>query len=479
MSIAIQREATEFLYQQVINIVQEMQNADTLRPGDKLPSLRGLSQKLNISIPTVRQAYTELERQGLIEARPKSGYFLRVDPLSIKQPKRVKLAARPLTVRRQSLIEQVFDAIHQPGVIPLGIANPSGALSCDKALARLMRQVLAKAGPRAIGYGPMAGYEPLRRQIALSYLDQGLQLNPDEVMITNGAQEALSIALQCVAKPGDVIAVESPCYFGVLELVESLGMMALEIPLCPDDGIWLDDLEQGLKDHKVAACIFSTSISNPLGSFMSEDKRKSLVALLEENSIPLIEDDVYGDLYFTEQRGTPAQRLNKKGLVLTCSSFSKTVAPGYRVGWLIAGKHSSQALRIKRATSCSSALVNQWTLAEFMASGEYQRNLRELRRVLKRNKERMVSLVLQSFPSGTLVSDPKGAGVLWVELPVGNDSETFFHRAIEHNISIAPGALFSASKKYKRCIRLSYGVPWSDEIEHAVGQLAQLCKLPA
>ncbi|MFT5573326.1 MAG: DNA-binding transcriptional MocR family regulator [Cryomorphaceae bacterium] len=380
-------------------------------------------------------------------------------------------------MRRQSLIEQVFDAIHQPGVIPLGIANPAGAHSCDKSLARTMRQVLTKAGSRAIAYGPMAGFEPLRRQIALRYLDQGLQVSPNEVLITNGAQEALSIALQCVAKPGDVIAVESPCYFGVLELVESLGMMALEIPLCPDNGIWLEDLQRAMQEHRVATCVFSTSISNPLGSFMPDQKRQDLVELLERNNIPLIEDDVYGDLYFTEQRGVPAQGYSKKGLVLTCSSFSKTAAPGYRVGWLVAGKYSSQALRIKRATSCSSALLNQWTLSDFIASGEYERNMITLRAVLQCHKQRMTALVMQWFPPGTRVSDPKGAGVLWIELPQGNDSEELFHLALRHNISVAPGALFSASNKFRRCIRVSYGVPWTAEVEQAVETLGGLCRV--
>jgi len=454
-------------------MIREMQAAGTLRPGDKLPSLRRLSKKLTVSIPTVRQAYTELERQGVIEARPKSGYFLMVDPNAMNQPKRVKLAKRPLTVRRQSLIEQVFDAIHKPDVIPLGIANPAGAHSSDKSLARITRQVLAKAGAKVIGYAAMGGFEPLKRQIALRYLDQGLQVTPDELLITNGGQEAIAIALKTVAEPGDVIAVESPCYFGVLELIESLGMMALEIPLCPDDGLWLEDLEHSVREHSIAACVFSSSISNPLGSFMPDANRKSLVELLEANNIPLIEDDVYGDLYFTDKRGVPAQRYSTKGLVLTCSSFSKQLRQV--IALVLPGKYTSKALRLKRALSCSSSLLSQWTLSEFIATGEYERNMHRLRQVLKRQKDRMAALVLESFPEGTRVSDPKGAGVLWIELPVGNDSEKLFYTALEHNISIAPGALFSPSNKFKRCIRISYGVPWSDDVENAVRDLGGLC----
>ena len=475
MAIAIQRSDSEFLYQQVINIVREMQSSGSLRAGEKLPSLRGLSQKLNVSIPTVRQAYAELEMQGVIEARPKSGYFMSMQASETFQPKRVKLAQKPLRVKRQTLIEEVFEAIHTPGVVPLGVANPAAAHSSDKTLARIMRQVLSRAGSKAVAYGPMDGFMPLKRQLAMRYLDQGLQVNPDEVLITNGAQEAIAIALQCVANSGDVIAVESPTFFGVLELIESLGMMALEIPLCPDDGIWLEDLERAIEGHDIKACVFSSSISNPMGSFMNDEKRKTLVEMLEDRDIPFIEDDVYGDLYFTEQRGTPASLYSRKGLVLSCSSFSKTAAPGYRVGWLVAGRFAAQAKLYKRALSCSSPLLSQWVLSEFVASGEYDRKMSTLRSVLERQKYRMIALVQEFFPKETRVSDPKGAGVLWIELPRGNDSETFFYTALEHNISIAPGAMFSPSNKYNRCIRISYGIPWTAELENAVKVLGSLC----
>lgn len=475
MSLVIQRETGEFLYQQVINMIREMRASSALRPGDKLPSLRCLSGQLAVSIPTVKQAYEELERQGIIEARPKSGYFLKATHQSLVPPQRVKLAKKPMVVSRQTLIEQVFDAIHQPNVVPLGVANPAAALPSDKALARIMRQVLSRAGQKAVAYGPMDGYVPLKRQLAMRYLDSGMQVNPEEVLITNGAQEAISIALQCVAQRGDVIAIESPTYFGVLELIESLGMMALEIPLCPDDGIWLEDLEHAIKEHPIKACIFSSSISNPLGSFMPDDKKRKLVELVEHYEIPLIEDDVYGDLYFAEQRGIPAHRYSKKGMVLTCSSFSKTAAPGYRVGWLMAGRFNDEARKMKRALSCSSSLLTQWTLSEFVASGEYDRNMRKLRRVLSCNKDRMIAQIRSKFPQGTKISDPQGGGVLWVELPLGCDSEQLFYQALEQGISISPGTLFSPTNKFKRCVRLSFGVSWSVEIEQAITRLGALC----
>lgn len=474
MTAVIQRELDEFLYQQVVRLIRQLQQQQLLRPGERLPSLRQLSSQLGISIPTVRQGYEELERLGLIEARDRSGYYLKAQHQPECRPGRLPLSNKPVPVRQQSLLEQFYQAVHQPGILPLGIAQPSMAQPSEKALLRTMRRVTTLAGQQVMHYGPIDGFAPLKRQLALRYLDVGLSLQPDDLLITNGGQEALAIALQAVAKAGDVIAVESPTYFGVLELIETLGMLAVEIPVCPDDGIWLADLEQALASQPIKACIFSTAISNPMGSFMPDTQREALVQMLEQRGIPLIEDDVYGELYFGAARGRPAQCYSRKGLVLTCSSFSKTVAPSYRVGWLLPGRYGREVWRLKRALSFASSLLNQWTLCEFIASGEYDRNLKKLRQALKLNKERMMALVQQHFPAGTKVSNPQGGAVLWVELDKPADCSLLFQQALQHGISIAPGTLFSPSQKFRNCLRLSFGVRWQPEVELAIQRLGQL-----
>ena len=271
-----------------------------------------------------------------------------------------------------------------------------------------------------------------------------------------------------------MVAIETPCYHGIIELIESLGLKALEIPLCPDNGIWLNDLAQALEQHDIKACLFSTAINNPVGSFMSDESRMQMVDLIESHNVVLIEDDVYGDLHFTAKRGTPALAYSKKGLVISCASFSKTAAPSYRVGWLIAGKFAGQARRHKRALSCSASLINQWTLSEFIASGEYDRNLKVLRQRLRNNKERMRWCLLNAMPKNTRISDPKGGCVIWLDLGQGVDSQKLFLLALEAGISITPGLIFSASNKYKSCIRLSYGVQWSEKIEQAITTLGAL-----
>ncbi len=478
MSSIVDKNHENYLYQQVVDLIETMKSSGTLRSGDKLPSLRKLSKQLGISIPTVKQAYVELERVGKVEARPKSGYFLKAAELPFSSPKKASFVRRPVPVRCQSLIEECYQVVHSPNNLQLGISHPVMASSPDKALARIMRRVLSHSGPKAMMYGPMDGYLPLKQALVHGYLQQGVAASSDDIVITNGAQEALAIALQCVAKAGDTIAVESPTYFGILELIENLGMMALEIPTCSDEGICLDDLCESLQHHEVSACIFSSLINNPLGSMMPKEKRQQIVEILESKDIPLIEDAVYGELNFSDSRELPMQAFSKKGLVITCSSFSKTVVASYRVGWLFSKRFEEKAKGLKRALSCSSSLLNQMVIYEFIRGGDYERHLVRLKQALRINKERMLALIADYFPKNTCVTNPCGGGVLWVELPVGGDGIKLFRKSVQDNISITPGVLFSPSGKYKRCVRLSYGLPWSEQVENAIKRLGQFsCEL--
>lgn len=467
------RSTDDFLYQQLVDMLQVQMDNGTMAPGDRLPSLRRLSQQMDVSVPTVRQAYLELERLGRISARPKSGYFVAARQENPLVKPRAR-ASRPQTVRCRKLLDRVYDAIHQPGVLPLGIANPCMALPATKALHRTMKRVMNRAEERGLSYAPTLGDPGLRRQIAQRYLRQFGVVDMADIIISNGAQEALALALQATVKAGDIVAVESPAYHGHLELIETLGMLAVEIETCPLTGVSLNALEQSLKKHDIKACVFSSAINNPLGSLSRQKDRRAMVALLEEHDIPLIEDDVYGELVYAGQRPLPAQYFSTKGLVLTCSSFAKTVSPGYRIGWLLPGKFHDEVHKLKRAISCSSGLIPQLTLADYMASGDYDRHIKRLLPILKSNAQRMACHVQQTFPAETRISRPQGGSVLWLELNAEVDSGHFFDHAIDAGISIMPGAIFSAGSRYRHYLRLSYGHPWSVEIEQGIQTLGQL-----
>lgn len=471
----ISKSSSDFLYQQVIDLIHQMQRSGTLRAGDKLPSLRKLASRLEVSVPTVKQAYLELERQGHIAARPQSGYYLKAAQGKALQSRPADWGnVEPTAVKCQSLIERVFEAVHQHNVVPLGIANPVAANSPDKTLARTMRRVLSNFGDKVVTYGPINGNPDLRRQIAFRYQDHGIKAEPDVLVITNGGQEALAIALQCVAEPGDVIAVESPTYFGLLELIASCNMQALEIRTCAKDGVCLDDLSKALVEHPIKACMFASSINNPLGSLMPDKRREQLVRLLEAHDVPLIEDDVYGELYFGDKQPKPAAYYSRKNLVMTCSSFSKTAAPGYRLGWLLPAQWEARAKRLKRAYSCSTGMLQQWTMSEFIKSGDYDRHLKVLRKTLVYNAQRMRAAIFDYFPPNTHVCQPQGGCVLWIKCPNNIDTAVLFDLSIAQGISFTPGNICSPCGQYHDYMRISFGVVWNEQIERALETLGQL-----
>ncbi len=467
--LSLDKRGESYLYQQVIDLIDENINSGTLSPGDRLPSLRKMSKTVGVSIPTVRQAYVELERRRRVESRPKSGFYVKARTSNaLVRPTRTN-RSRPAALKCRSLMERVYDGINNPSLVPLGIANPSMAKPAAKTLHRTMKRVMSRAEARSLGYASTLGEPGLRRQIAYHYLDtMGVQVEPEDICVTNGGQEALLLALSAVASPGNVIAVETPTYHGVLELIDSLGMLAVEVETCPEEGVTLSELERTFQSHDVAACVFSTTLGNPLGVTLPECDRRRLLTLLRQYDVSLVDDDVYGDLRFDRERPIPAQFLGGDARAMTCGSFSKTAASGYRIGWVVCDGNVDDIARLKRAYSCSSGFLQQLTLAEFIASGDYARHIRALVQVLQQNCDRMRALVGQHFPANTRTSRPVGGSVLWLELPPGIDAERVFDAAIEAGISTAPGQIFSPAARYSRFLRLSFGHVWSDRVEDAI-----------
>jgi DNA-binding transcriptional MocR family regulator len=285
----------------------------------------------------------------------------------------------------------------------------------------------------------------------------------------------LHICLRAVARRGDTVALESPAYYGLLQLIESLGIRAIEIPAHPRSGMDLDVLEEVLSRHRIKACLAIPNFNNPLGSAMPDEAKERLVAMLARRDVPLIEDDIYGDLQFGETRPRAAKAFDTHGLVMLCSSFSKTVAPGYRVGWAAPGRFREEVEQLKFAQSVATATLPQMAIAEFLENGGYDHHLRALRRRLAAQVARMSEAIAEHFPPGTRVSRPAGGFVLWVELPPGASALALHERALARGISIAPGPIFSAKHRFSNYIRVSCGYPWSDLHDHAVRTLGRLC----
>ena len=465
----------DFLYEEIASQVATLINDATLKPGERIPSVRQMSAERGVSISTVLQAYRLLEDRGLIEARPQSGYYVRkrlqerVIVPECSQPPR---SSTPVSVT--SLILDVYERVNHPDYVPFGAAVPSPELLPTEELSRAMARVARREAADTMTYLLSQGSPKLREAIARRTLLWGGQFNRDDVIVTSGCTEALALGLRTVARPGDTIAIESPTYFGVLQLIDSLGMKALEFPTDPTSGVRLDELERVLKAGGVRACLFAPNFNNPLGSLMPDERKEALVEMLARYGIPLIEDDLYGDLYFGVSRPMPAKAFDKAGMVLYCGSFSKTISPGYRIGWIIPGRFLQDVKRLKYASTISSSSPAQYAIASYLEGSGYERHLRRLRGAVERGIAHATDAVCRYFPEGTRVTRPQGGFVLWVELPERVDAVQLFHEALRAHITIAPGPIFSASGSFTHFIRLNCGHPWSDRMEQALEQIGQI-----
>ncbi|UGQ47906.1 aminotransferase-like domain-containing protein [Massilia endophytica] len=460
------------LYESLAAEIEDLVAQGVLRPGERLPSVRAQQERRGVSPSTVFQAYYQLEARGVIVSRPRSGYF--VAPRASPEPEVSRPDAASTAVDVSSLVFQVLDASRAPGNVPLGSAFPSPTLFPLEKLARSVSNSMRRIDPWSTVADLPPGNAELRRQIALRYQLDGAPVAADDIVITNGALEALNLCLQAVARPGDTVLVESPSFYAALQALERLDLKAVEVATHPREGIELGALAEALEQHRPKACWLMTSFQNPLGSLMPPEKKQALVALLAQHGVPLIEDDVYGELYFGAQRPALAKRYDADGLVMHCSSFSKCLAPGFRVGWAAPGRYARAVERLKLTTSLAAAMPSQLALADYLGQGGYERHLRQLRAALARQRDLMLEAIAAHFPAGTRVTRPQGGYFLWVELPQGCDALALHAQALERHISIAPGPMFSAKRDFGNCIRLNYGQVWDGAMEAALAELGRL-----
>ena len=462
------------LYEDLARRFAKAIEAGALRPGDRLPSVRELRAQERLSTATVMQALARLEWLGLVESRPRSGYFVRA-PRTLPVPNPSRPAAQPLPITAAGLISSILSANRDERLVPLGMAAPTPALLPVAALA----QAASVAGRATVGAGLEYSFPPgtpeLRRAIARRALSWGYAASPDDVVVTSGASEAVHLALAATTKPGDAVVIESPAYYGTLQSLAALGLHAVEVPCSSEVGLDLDALERVLSDHQIAAVLAVPNFSNPLGSCMPEAAKRRLVEMLAVREIPLVEDDVYGDLGFDGARPPVAKAFDKAGLVLSCSSFSKTLAPGWRVGFIVPGRWKEQVLLRKFGLNLATPPAPQRAVARFLESGAYDRHLRRMRATLRTSMERMSAAVTTSFPAGTCVSRPAGGYVLWIELPPTVDALELHARGLDAGVSVVPGHAFGASAQgYEHFVRLCYAEPWSERIQGAVETIGRI-----
>lgn len=466
----------DFRYRQIEQHLLQQIASGSLGPGARLPSLRHVSARSRVAVSTVLQAYAELERKGVIESRPRSGFFVRRDVHELPPPPSApRPVLRPHTINRGQLIATVLETVGDRELLPLGINCPADELLPYRELARVAARLAREEPKRQVGYLPVEGSLALRRQLSLRAAQAGLDVRPEEIIITCGALEALHVAVRSLVRPGDNVLIQAPSYFCFQQLLETQGVRSIEIPSHPRHGVDPADVERALGRFDIRACIFTPNFNNPDGSLTPDQAKKEIVRLLAGRDIPLIEDDVAGDLHFGPIRPSVFKMYDPRNVIL-CSSFSKTLCPGYRIGWIMPGRFHAQAYEVKATTNVCSATPTQESVALYLGEGRYDRHLRGLRRILQEQTRSMQIQVSRTFPEGTRVSRPEGGGVLWIELPGKIDSVELMYRARGEGISIAPGTIFSTQDRFASHVRLNAGNPWSAAVADGVERLGALAR---
>jgi DNA-binding transcriptional MocR family regulator len=475
MSETITRQ--DYKYHEVAERIERLISKQVLKVGDKLLSVRALSKEQGISLSTAFQAYYHLESKGLIEARPQSGYYVKYSPRHILELPRVcETPDDAVPVSINDMIDSVYLDLRSPSLLNFALAAPPEPLLPTAKLNKVLMHVLRQSPTSCLHYEHVQGNVELRRQIARQSFNWGGVVSEDDVVVTAGAVEALSLCVRAVTKPGDAVAIESPTYHAIFQLMESHGLKVVEVPTDPVTGADLDYLEKAIKRFNIKACLFVNNFNSPLGSCMPDVNKKRLVDMLAKKEIPLIEDDIYGELYFGKTRPKTCKTFDKKGLVLHCSSVSKSLAPGYRIGWAIPGRFKDQIIALKRMHTVSTNTLSQAAIAEFLRNGRYELHLRNLRRALHTHALRYIQAISEYFPEDTRITRPEGGFVLWIELNKKINTFRLHKRALKHNIGISPGQIFSSQGRFENCFRMSFGEPWSDKVEEGIRTIAKLIR---
>ncbi|MBT9486166.1 MAG: PLP-dependent aminotransferase family protein [Rubrivivax sp.] len=464
------------LYQTLADTIARSIRSGTLARGERVPSVRTLARQHGVSLSTAVLAYRRLEDARLIEARPRSGWFVAARPPALPEPETTQPPSQSQAVDLGALAAQVMQLAHDPTCISFGAACPSSDLFDGERVRRAVVRAAQRHRHTLAEYPSGPGHETLRRAVARHALGLGCTLDAQRIVITNSCLESITLCLRAVTQPGDVVALESPTYFGFLEILQNLHLRALEIPTHPRHGISLDALQLAFDTQPVKAVLAVPTLSNPLGASLPPAERRRLAQMCTTARVPLIEDVLYNDLAEQDDRRRAVKSHDTEGWVMVCGSFSKTVAPGLRLGWVEAGRWHAPLARLKAATSGGQTTMTELALADLLGQAGTEAAFRQLRATIAARVDEARSLIAQHFPRGTRVTDPPGGYILWVELPPAVCAIHLFRACLAERICIAPGTMFSATERYRHCVRLGVGGRWTDAHRTAlqrIGVLAQ------
>ena len=463
------------LYKKIAQMLQDKINRGEYLGGEKLPSVRDIGRAHDVSITTAQLAYRELERVQLIYAVPKSGYFVIPEKTNAPLPKVANYIQKPVQIAQWNPTMGFLRVSETRGVTSLSCAVPNIEDKSLEPLWQEMGMIARRKNSLTLEYDSLQGLEALREQIHIISDDRQL-FTPDDVVTTTSGHQSLAIALQACTQGNDVVAVESPAFPGLLQTLYGLGRKIIEIPTDPETGINLDRLEEAFECWKVKAVVVTPTCNNPMGCIMPESHKKRLLEIAIKFNGTVIENDCLAGLAYEYPRPSTIQSLDSDGHVILCSSFSKTVAPGTRTGWIIPGKYKEKVMHLKYLSHCSGEIFMQQVMANFLKEGHYFLHLRRMRQHYSELQCQYKELVESHFPAHTRISRPQGGFSLWVEhLPVDNRKLLdILHR---NKVTVLTGEHFSTSECFANHLRINYALPLIARRRNAIKILGETLKL--
>mgnify|MGYP000182785161 CR=1 FL=1 len=466
------------LYRQLADSLEEAIKVGTIVGGQRLPSVRALARSEGISISTALSVYRDLEHRGMVEARPKSGYFARASCcLPALEP--LEPDASPVQITTTGLMRDFTREASEFRGVAFGAALPSHKLLPVRELGRAVTATMHREGNESVALLEPLGLPALRQVVAARMLNAGCRVAPEEIVITNGCSEALSLALQVCTRPGDVVAVECPSFYGTLLAIHGLGRQVLEIKTCPKDGLSVEAFEQACRKAPPRVLVVSPSVQNPTGACMSEASKLRLLEIAAEYGVTIIEDDVFGEL--AREGGSRPWALKSRAQdadVIYCSSFSKILSPGFRLGWIVPGRYLEAIRSTKIVQTWGGPGLLQRSVVRMLHAGSLENRIRQLVKETDATRRKALAVIDESFPQGVAVANSQYGYLLWLRLPGHVDSMPLYHQAAKRlGVNFAPGVIFSATGQFSDHLRLNLGFPWNDGVELALRQLgALLCE---
>lgn len=468
------------LYLQIATQMAELIRNGTLARGARMPSVRELARQRGVAQSTVVQAYHWLEDARLIAARPRSGYFVAPRPAALPEPSVSRSLRRPRDVSVDWLGQRILGNPHPADVVSFSSGTPGPDLLDVDRVRRAVTRSAQRHRQLLCTYPSTNGHEDARRAIARYALGLGCSLDPERILVTGGCMDSISLCLRTVTQPGGVVALESPTHFSFLEVLQGLHLKALEIPTHPRHGISLDALQLALETQPVKALIVVPTLSNPLGACMPQAERRRLAQMAARHGLAVIEDAIYNDLAEQEEHRRTVKSYDSAGHVMLCDSFSKTLAPGLRLGWVEAGRWTEPLRRIKDLQAGGQSPVLELALADLILQTGHAAAMRQLRAAIAARMDAVRHEIAQAFPPGTRVSDPPGGLLLWLELPRGLDTVALHQACLAERILVPPGTVFGTGGRFRNCIRIGVGGDWSPEHARTLRRVGALaCAMAA